>query len=284
MSITATISGLYLRATNSFTSLLSLLRTLLYRCVRVLQYTSNTDTESLSYERLQFVAAGKSGVVYGIAHNRVLKEYHDSDGLEVEHRAYQRLGSHPNVAKLFETRTDGSIILERGQVLRTICQSTSADEIPIQKKLIWLRQAAEGYRHLHGCDIIHSDVGCNNLILTSDGYIKIIDFEGCSIDGESADSCYEWFSYRPAVPRVSRSTDIFAFGCAIYEVITGRPPHHELEASDDRYQHVENLYADNHFPDVTDLPLGELMQSCWHGNLTCMDEVIRELEAYRPDS
>ena len=92
---------------------------------------------------------------------------------------------------------------------------------------------------MHNRDIIHGDVGCNNMILTRKGYLKIIDFKGYSIDGGLADFCYEWFSYRLLVPRVSRRTDIFAFGCAIYEVITGRPPHHELKSSKNRYLEVE---------------------------------------------
>ena len=120
------------------------------------------------------------------------------------------------------------------------------------------------------------------MILTRKGYLKIIDFEGCSIDGEPADSCYEWFSYRTSIPRVSRRTDIFAFGCAIYEVIIGRPPHHELEASNERYWEVEQLYINNRFPDVTSLPLGRLIRSCWHGDFNSMSEIIRELEAFRP--
>ena len=68
--------------------------------------------------------------------------------------------------------------------------------------------------------------------------------------------------------------------CAIYEVITGRPPHHELRSSDDPYGQVERLYTENCFPDVTLLPLGRLMQSCWHGNLNSMSEIIEELEAF----
>ena len=196
--------GSFLRAARSFLSLFSILNALPTQCLEILHRPSNTDTDSISFEKLRFLAAGKSGIVYGIDHKRVLKEFQESDGGEVERRAYQRLGSHPNIAKLLSTRKDGSIILERGEVLQTICRSPSANEIPIQSKLRWLRDAAEGYQYLHECNIIHGDVGCNNMILTRKGYLKIIDFEGCSIDGGPADSCYEWFSYRPTKLRVSR--------------------------------------------------------------------------------
>ncbi|KAF2193638.1 kinase-like protein [Zopfia rhizophila CBS 207.26] len=242
---------------------------------------TNIQTETEWSNSLQFLAAGKSGIVYGIDEERVLKEYYESDSGEVERQVYQRLGSHPHVAELLGTLTNGSIILERGDCLRTICRdSAAASEIPIQRKLGWLRQAAEGYQILHARDIIHGDVGCNNLILTRRG-VKLIDFEGCSIDGGPADSCYEWFSYCPSVPSVSQRTDIFAFGCVIHEVLTGKPPYHELEASDDRYKKVGELYMNNHFPDVATLPLGQLIQSCWSGELKSMREVIQELEAFR---
>ncbi|RMZ73137.1 serine threonine kinase [Pyrenophora seminiperda CCB06] len=231
-------------------------------------------------ETKQVLAAGKSGVVYAIDSERVLKEYHDDEAWATEHMVYKRLDPHPNIAKFLEIRTDTSIVLERGTPLRSICRGPTASEIPMQTKVRWLRHAAEGYRYLHACDIIHGDVGSHNWILTGQDCVKLIDFEGCSVDGGTAGSCYEWFSYRPSLPRVSRRTDIFAFGCAIYEISTGRPPYHELQASDDPYTQVEELYAIEHFPDTTDLPLGQLIQKCWHGDASSMSEIIQELEAF----
>lgn len=260
--------------------------TLLYRLRAILtKFPGNLraprETYSNTPNALQYLAAGKSGVVYGIDGEKVLKEFHDKDGGDFERKVYQRLGSHPNVARLLGTRTDGSIILERGTSLRTICQTSSTNEISLQKKVRWLRHAAQGYQYLHTRNIIHGDVGCNNLIVTKGGRVKLIDFEGCSIDSEPAGSCYEWFSYRPSEPRVTQGTDIFAFGCAIYEVITGQPPYHEFKTLDDPYKHVEELYKNNQFPDVTCLPLGHVIYSCWHGHFSSMSEVIQELKAFR---
>lgn len=117
------------------------------------------------------------------------------------------------------------------------------------------------------------------MILTENDCLKIIDFEGCSIDGGLAGACYEWFSYRTSTPTVSRHTDIFAYGCVIYEIITGKPPYHEPEKSDDPTSLVEELYKNNQFPNVTHLPLGDLMQGCWHGTFNSMTEIIQTLEA-----
>lgn len=249
----------------------------------MLQSQSSADTSSLVSSldnlNLEFVAAGKSGIVYKIDDEKVVKQYTDSNDSDVERRAYERLDSHPNVARYLGSMKDGSIILERGQVLRMVFQQTGPDQIPLRRKLRWLRHAAEGLRYIHEKGIVQADVGCQNMILTRDDCLKIIDFEGCSIDGEEASSCYEWFSYRRSTPSVSQQTDIFAYGCVVYEILTGRPPHHDLGASDERARLVERRYQQNQFPDIRHLPLGELMRSCWHSNFNSMSEVIQALEA-----
>ena len=65
----------------------------------------------------------------------------------------------------------------------------------------------------------------------------------------------------------------------MYEIVTGRYPYHEFEASNNRSHLVEQLYQENQFPDITNLPLGQLMQGCWHGTFNSMSEVIQALEA-----
>jgi hypothetical protein len=112
---------------------------------------------------------------------------------------------------------------------------------------------------------------------TSPGAFKIIDFEGCSIDGEEAGACYEWFSYKESP--IGRKTDIFAFGCAIYEVVTGKQRCEELSEFDNAMLRVKQLYARNQFPGVENIPLGNLMQGCWQGTFSSMLEVLQELES-----
>ncbi|RMZ82795.1 hypothetical protein DV738_g1608, partial [Chaetothyriales sp. CBS 135597] len=241
-----------------------------------------------SYEGRQYITCGGSGLVYAVDNNRVLKQYFEDQGCEAERErlAYERLGSHPNIARYLGSLKDGCILLERGQPLPKIYEeSKNTDKIPFRRKLDWLRQAAEGIRYVHDKDIVHADVGCYNMILTrasglaglmGSERLKLIDFAGASIDGGENGSCYQWYSYRPSTPEVSKQTDIFAFGCVVYEILTGRHPHHELE---NRPEAVKQLYQDNQFPDVANLPLGQLMQDCWHGTYNSMSEVVQALEA-----
>lgn len=230
---------------------------------------------------IEVLAAGESSVVYGVDDKRVVKEYTITKNKEelIERRAYQRLGSHPNIARSLGITFSGSIILERGQALRTVSQRTNVAQIPLPRKIRWLRNIAEGLRHIHQKGIVHADVGCQNVILVDPGdRAKIIDFDGCSIDGEDANACYEWFSYRRSMPRVSEQTDIFAYGCLVYEIITGRPPYEEFGTSDYRSYLVRQLYQGAQFPAVSHLPLGPLMQGCWHGTFKSMTEVIQAVD------
>ena len=224
-----------------------------------------------------FLAAGGSGIIYTIDDKRILKTYYD-EGIDVERRAFERLGSHKNIVKYFGATRDG-LVLERGQLLRTVIQASEPGKIPLNTKIRWLREAAEGTRYIHDKKIIHADVGCNNWILVQ-GHLKIIDFEGCSIDGEEAGACYEWFSYKEP-PVISRKTDIFAFGCAVYEVITGKQPYQELLEFDNRILRVRQLYSRNQFPEVKHIPLGSLILGCWQGTLNSMREVLQELESVK---
>ncbi|CBX96735.1 hypothetical protein LEMA_P110000.1 [Plenodomus lingam JN3] len=212
------------------------------------EHIQDQSASSLDYDSLEFLTAGGSGVIYAIDEERIFKEFHE-EGIDVERRALERLGRHVNIVRCFGATQKG-LILERGRPIREVIGGSRTNQIPLHIKIRWLHEAAEGTRYMHDNGMIHADTGCNNWIIVQ-GHLKIIDFEGSSIDGEDAGACYEWFSYKESSPRISRKTDIFAFGCAIYEVIT----------------------------DVENIPLGKLMQGCWNGTFNSMHEVFQELQA-----
>ena len=87
----------------------------------------------------------------------------------------------------------------------------------------------------------------------------------------------QWYNYRRSTPEVSKQIDIFAFGCVIYEILTGRHPYHEFEACDNRSQLVEQLYQEKQFSDTTNLPWVQLIQGCWHGTFNSVYNIILSL-------
>ncbi|KIW80680.1 hypothetical protein Z517_07296 [Fonsecaea pedrosoi CBS 271.37] len=140
---------------------------------------SDQDTNpriSLDLDNLEFLAAGKSRIVYGIDEERILKEYYgEENDADVERRAFARLGSHPNIVRYLGATEEDSIVPERGQPLRTLYQQTNADQIPLCRRVRWSMDAAEG-------------------------------------------------TYRRPISPISQKTDIFAYGCLLYEIMTGKKP------------------------------------------------------------
>ena len=76
---------------------------------------------------------------------------------------------------------------------------------------------------------------------------------------------------------MSVQTDVFAYGCFLYEIETGKPPYHEYDSSDDRARLVQQFYQDNQFPDIDHLALGAVIRKCWDTKCISMREVIRTL-------
>ncbi|KIW76720.1 hypothetical protein Z517_09164 [Fonsecaea pedrosoi CBS 271.37] len=144
-------------------------------------------------------------------------------------------------------------------------------------------QIAAGLQYLHSKGVVHADVGWQNVIVvnedTSDqDSCRLIDSEGCGVDGNAANSCYEWFSYRLATPRVSEQTDIFACGCLVYELVTDTPLYRdEYKDSRHRDHEVEQLYLANRFPDLANWPLRRVIHDCWHGHFNTMADMIQAL-------
>ncbi|KAH0593355.1 hypothetical protein MHUMG1_08811 [Metarhizium humberi] len=239
-----------------------------------MQY-SHSACQSIDYSSLTIIGFGGSAIVYGIDEATVLNEYFDEtdQGIAIERRAFSRLGLHRNIVQCLGEPNNKSIILERGQPLSNV----TGTKAQLEQKLQWIRAAAEGLRHIHQSGIVHADFGCTNMILVEDR-VKVIDFGGCSIDGSEALAGYNWYNRRGSMCP-SLETDIFAFGCAVFEILTGKPPYHELKDCLERDETVRRLYAEQRFPAVDQLPLRELMLGCWHGTLGSMDEVARCLDA-----
>src|SRR5437588_4964307 len=86
--------------------------------------------------------------------------------------------NHPNIAHIYEigeSEDTHFIAMEfvDGQTLRQLIRSGQVD---LAKLLRYLQHAAEGLAKAHAAGIVHRDLKPDNIMITRDGYAKILDF------------------------------------------------------------------------------------------------------------
>jgi serine/threonine protein kinase len=111
---------------------------------------------------------------------------------------------------------------------------------PIARALF--KELLDGLMYIHANEIIHRDIKPDNLFLTSDGTIKIGDF-GSALGGDHCTVTYGMTrSYAPPeafrADYSGRAADLFAAGCILYILVTGRPPFRRASRSDPLYNQL----------------------------------------------
>ena len=97
---------------------------------------------------------------------------------ELEARAASAL-NHPNILTVYDIgEADGTIYiameLVEGKTLRELVASD--EPLPTKKLLDFAVQVAEGLAKAHTAGIVHRDLKPENLMVSKDGFVKILDF------------------------------------------------------------------------------------------------------------
>ena len=131
----------------------------------------------------------------------------------------------------------------------TLTAKIHRDKTNLRKLLEYLVQTADGLTKAHAAGIVHRDLKPDNVMITGDGYAKILDFGLAKLvepppAKTEQDSQEEvptailnrsqpgavmgtigYMSPEQALGRaVDQRSDIFAFGCILYEMVTGQKP------------------------------------------------------------
>jgi eukaryotic-like serine/threonine-protein kinase len=212
------------------------------------------------YTIVEFVGAGGMGEVYRARDANLNRDIAlkvrpaafalDADRFARFRREAQILAAlnHPNIAAIYGLENSGDIqalVLELVEG-PTLASRIGRGRIPISEALSIAKQIAEGLEAAHKRGIIHSDLKPANIKLRPDGTVKILDFGLAkaldAVDAGSAPSepdlptssaishaglIFGTAAYMsPEQARgeaVDKRTDIWAFGCVLYETLTGRP-------------------------------------------------------------
>jgi len=159
--------------------------------------------------------------------------------------------NHPNLVAVYDVGLhDGAAYfiteLLKGESLR---QRLSRGPIPIQTAIDWGTQLAEGLAAAHARGIVHRDVKPDNVFITSDGHVKLLDFGIAKLaEGKRAEFSHGILEQTltpaggetqtgaivgtPAYmapeqirgEQVDPRTDIFSLGAVLYEMLSGHRP------------------------------------------------------------
>jgi serine/threonine protein kinase len=235
---------------------------------------------------LKCIGRGISAMVFAINDEKVIKVGFGSDqsiaDIETERRAFNILekatNRPPHILRCFELDNPRGLVLERcHETLRRRLRSMSKDAFPSDAEARrWAKQAAEGLAFIHRHDIIHADVGCHNMLLTSSNELKLCDFGGSSVNGSLASTKYEVWS-RPPLKEDNAPTnlsDLFALGSAIYEMSTKEEPYRGRSLEE-----IPILYQRGKFPSMRKIAsLGNIIMNCWLQKYTTALDIVREID------
>jgi eukaryotic-like serine/threonine-protein kinase len=213
------------------------------------------------YEVLALVGAGGMGEVYRARDARLGRDIAikivspaiaaDASGLMRFEREARMLGAlnHPNIAAIYGVE-DGAgapaLILELVDG-ETLAERIARGPIPVAEALGYTRQIADALDTAHEAGIVHRDLKPGNIKITEDGRVKVLDFglakaiaaattpdpavdpahsPTITIHGTKGGVILGTAAYMsPEQARgktIDKRTDIWAFGCVLYEMLTGR--------------------------------------------------------------
>jgi len=159
--------------------------------------------------------------------------------------------NHPNIAHIYEIGESASVNFIAMEYVEgtTLREKIHREKTELRKLLRHLQQVAEGLAKAHQAGIVHRDLKPDNVMITLDGYAKILDFglaklteqtQPQGVKAPAAEAPTAVMRQPLSTPGVVMGTvgymspeqaqglavdhrsDIFSFGCILYEAATGQ--------------------------------------------------------------
>ncbi|HXF95987.1 MAG TPA: serine/threonine-protein kinase, partial [Gemmatimonadales bacterium] len=141
---------------------------------------------------------------------------------------------HPNIVTVYDAgEFDGQLCiameLVEGRDLSDII--ASSEPLPLERKLDIAIEVLEGLHYAHQRGVIHRDVKPSNVRIMPDGRAKIMDFgiarlQSADVEGSGAIVGTPTYMAPEQITNgpISATTDVFAVGCLLYELLSYRKP------------------------------------------------------------
>jgi len=216
-------------------------------------FTEDEDARKVpeihGYEILRQIGSGGMGVVCKarqvsmdrVVAMKILNERYCSDidfinRFIKEARAAGKL-DHPHIIRVYDVTKQGRIYFFAmefvdGPTLRSLLKHQGM--MNETKSIEIIKQTAEALAYAHKNSIIHQDVKPANIILTSDGKVKLADLGIAKTYDEAAETDKKKIFGTPHYmsPEQARGdstdlrTDIYSLGATLYHILTGKAPFH----------------------------------------------------------
>ena len=258
----------------------------------------NVGTRVGPYEIVALVGSGGMGEVYRardakLGRDVALKVLPEAFARDAERMArFQREAkvlaslNHPNIATIHGLEDSGAT---HALVMELVEGPTLADRIrtgpiPIDEALRIAKQICEALEYAHERGIVHRDLKPANVKVTNDDAVKVLDFglaKALEADASSID-----IANSPTVSRmatqagvllgtaaymspeqakgkaVDRRADIWAFGCVLYEILTGQMAFRGESVTDTLAAVIKEEPDWSQLPAATPVRVRVLLQRC----------------------
>jgi len=156
----------------------------------------------------------------------------------------------------------------------TLSERLQRGPIPVGEALTIARQIADALESAHEKGIIHRDLKPANIKITHDGSVKVLDFGLAKVlggDASALDATREGLVLGTAAymspeqargKPVDKRTDIWSFGCVLYEMLAGRQALAGETVSDTIAAILEREPEWNALPDATPATVRRVLQRC----------------------
>ena len=197
------------------------------------------------YEILSKVGAGGMSDVYKAKDHilsrfvaiKVLKqEFSEDSSFVTKFRAEAQSAAgleHPNIVNIYDVGSENGlyyIVMEyvEGITLKTYIEKKG--QLSFKESASIAIQVARGIEAAHNKNIIHRDIKPQNIIISTDGKVKVTDFGIAKATSSNTISSDVMGSVHYASPEQARNgfvdgrSDIYSLGIVMFEMVTGRVP------------------------------------------------------------